>query len=313
MRTEFSASYDRTTKILTGISCAVLLGVAAVTQQPFVLVLSMLIIGLSYGYSPRGYTVSQGEIIVKRMAGNVRLSLTGTLDLRRATVDDLTGTLRLFGCGGMFGYYGLFRTSKLGRAWWYVTDRKNIVIVVTGSGVTLISPDDVDGLLAACSQFVTITQAPYGETSGASGLWRSPAIWIGIGLGILSIGIVAAALLYAPGPPKLTLTADALTVHDRFYPVTVAAADVDVGRAQVIDIRTDRDWRPTARTNGFANSHYRAGWFRTANGQRVRMYRADGTKLALLPLKGSTPPILIEVADPDQFLQQVRQEWSRSR
>lgn len=287
--------------------------VAAIVQQPVVLLISVLIIVLAYAYSPRGYSVWQGEITIKRIAGSVRLNLRDARELRRATADDLRGTLRLFGSGGMFGYYGLFRTSKLGRAWWYVTDRSNIVIVVTGAGVTLISPDDVDGLLAACAQFVTITPAPYGEATAASGFWRSPALWVGIAIGGLSIGAVALALLYAPGPPKLTLTADALTVHDRFYPVTVAASDVDVDHAQVIDIRTDKEWRPTMRTNGFANTHYRSGWFRTANGQRVRMYRAEGTRLALLPPKGSAPPVLIEVADPDRFLEQVRREWSKNR
>jgi hypothetical protein len=105
------------------------------------------------------------------------------------------------------------------------------------------------------------------------------------------------------------LTADALTIHDRFYPVTLRAADVDVSRARLVDIAVDPEWRPTTRTNGFANAHYRSGWFRVANGQKIRMYRADSTRLLLLPPKGDGAPVLLEVKDPGQFLDELRGQW----
>ena len=63
------------------------------------------------------------------------------------------------------------------------------------------------------------------------------------------------------------------------------------------------------RTNGFANAHYRSGWFRVANGQKVRMYRADGTRLLLLPPKGDGAAVLLEAKDPEQFLDELRRQW----
>jgi hypothetical protein len=107
------------------------------------------IIVLSYAYSPRGYAIQERTIVVKRLIGNARISLDGVSELRKADADDFRGCIRLFGDGGLFGYYGLFRTSKLGKCWWYVTNRSNAMIVITGAKTVVISPDDVDGFIAA--------------------------------------------------------------------------------------------------------------------------------------------------------------------
>jgi hypothetical protein len=126
---------------------------------------------------------------------------------------------------------------------------------------------------------------------------------------MLVILLVAGALLYAPGPPRYTLTSGGLTIHDRFYPVTLKAADVDVEHIQVVDIDADTHWRPIMRTDGFANAHYHSGWFRVAGGEKVRMYRADGRLLVLIPPRAKGTPVLIEVKQPESFIQTMRQAW----
>ena len=85
---------------------------------------------------------------------------------------------------------------------------------------------------------------------------------------------------------------------------------MDIEHIRLIDVGADADWRPTARTNGFANAHYRSGWFRVASGKTVRMYRADSTRLVLLPPKGDSAAVLLEARDPEEFIREVRQRWS---
>lgn len=133
---------------------------------------------------------------------------------------------------------------------------------------------------------------------------------IAAAVGVVAISVVAFVLLYAPGPTPYTLTTDSLAIRDRFYPVTVNAADVDVERMRVVDFEMEPGWRPTMRTNGFGTRHYHSGWFRLANGKKVRMYRADGRRLVLLPARGGAPEVLLEVSDPDQFVREVRSKWS---
>jgi hypothetical protein len=290
----FSASYDLPTKIVSTVVCVILVVVAAAAQSAVAVGIGALLIIVSYAYSPRGYAIQERSIIIKRPVGNVRFPLERVQEARRRNADDLRGCIRLWGNGGVFGYYGLFRTSKLGKCTWYVTNRSNAVVVITGEKTALFSPDDGDGFLAAIRAAVPIQEMHV----------------VGAAVAVVALGIFAFALLYSPGPPSYTLTPSSLIIHDRFYPVTVNAVAVDVNHIRVVDISVETDWRPTERTNGFANAHYRSGWFRIANGQKVRMYRADGNRLVLLPPKRDGAPVFLETKDPERFVDEVRQKWS---
>jgi hypothetical protein len=145
----FSASYDSTTKIISAVVLVVLLAIVVATHSVVAACLSALIVFGAYAWSPRGYAVSERSIVVNRLIGSARVALAGIREVRVATPDDFRGCLRLFGNGGLFGYYGLFRTSKLGKSTWYVTNRRKAVVVVTGEKTVLFSPDDVDGFIAA--------------------------------------------------------------------------------------------------------------------------------------------------------------------
>ena len=116
-------------------------------------------------------------------------------------------------------------------------------------------------------------------------------------------------LSYSPGPPEYALTTQSLVIKDHFYPATVNAADVDIANIRVVGVEGSSEWRPTLRINGFATRHYRSGWFRVAGGKTVRMYRADGLRLVLLPPKGNGTPVLLEVKDPDAFVGQLVSQW----
>lgn len=209
----------------------------------------------------------------------------------------------------MFGYYGLFRTTRLGNCTWYVTNRDRMVVVVTESKAALFSPDDVGGFLAAIRAEVPLPINPVSTCKCASS--SKVGLWVGLSVGALVLAVVAAALLYAPGPPRYTLAADSLAIHDRFYAVTLRAAEVDVDHIRVVDACQDPEWRTTMRTNGFSNSHYHSGWYRVSGGAKVRMYRADATRVVLIPAMGGGVPVLLEAADPDTFAAELRRAWRR--
>jgi len=268
------APYDRTLKVVTALSCALLLAIALFTHAPIVVRgLMLLIVALSYAYSPKGYEAGDRSIVVKRLIGNVRIPLDGLREARPAASDDFSGCIRLWGNGGMFGYYGLYRTSRLCKCTWYVTDRSKAVIVVTDAKTVVLSPADVDGFLKAIG---APASAPTLFTAnGGSGVGTA----IGMVFTVFGLAAVAFTFLYAPGPPTYTLTHDSLTIHDRFfYSVTLKADAVDAGGIRVIDLKQEPDWRPTVRTNGFGSPHYQSGWFRLANGRKVELYRAGGDR-----------------------------------
>ena len=283
-----------------------LASLAAASQSLWMACLVFVIVGLGWAYSPRGYVVSEESIRVKRLIGPATLPLAGVREVRRAGSEDFRGSIRLFGSGGLFGYYGLFSTSRLGKSYWYVTDRSKAVVVVTAAKTAVFSPDDVEGFIAAIG-------VPENPATGPSAEARRPlrGILIGLAAGAAVIVFVILTLYYSPGLPAYTLTRDTLAIHDKFYPVTLGARDVDVERIRVVDLREEGGWRPTMRTNGFGNLRYHSGWFRAANGQRVRLYRESGTRLVLLPPKGDGAPVLYEVKEPEEFVRRVRRQWAQ--
>jgi len=311
MNMTFSAPYDLAAKIISACVCLGLLAVIVVAHSLFIAAPLLLIILVSYAYSPCGYVIADRSISVQRLAGQVRIALDDIHEARRAAPDDFRGSIRLWASGGLFGYYGLFRTAKLGKSSWYVTNRKNSVVVITGSKTALFSPDDVEGFLSAIRASAPV---PASDTAQA---WAAPrrsgalGTTLGIAIGVAAIGVVAAAMSYSPGPPSYTLTPAALTIHDRFYPVTLRADAVDVGQIRIVDLAQDTEWRPTLRTNGFANSHYQSGWFRVAGAaKKVRLYRAGGRRLVLLPPQGDGAPVLYQAEDPDGFASEIRAAWA---
>jgi hypothetical protein len=301
----FSASYDRLTKIISGACLAIVAAVGLLTGNPLIAAAILAIFGLTFLWAPLGYEIESGVLIVRRPIGRVRIPLDTVREARPVRSGDLDGCIRLWGSGGLFGYFGIFSTTKLGRSTWYCTRRDNMIVIVTDAKTLVLSPDDPASLLDA------VGHAP-GAESGPP-VTHHPVSRVAIVFGALFaaavLGVLAFAFLYAPGPPAYTMSPDALTIHDRFYPVRVAASDVDLSSARIIDVTTDPVWRPAGRTNGFANSHYASGWFRVAGGQRVRMYRAGGTHLVLLPPKANGVPILFQAADPDRFLSDLRRIW----
>jgi hypothetical protein len=270
-----------------------------------------LLIGLAYAYSPRGYVLAGEAIVVKRLIGNIRVPLADIREIRAGTPDDFTGCVRLWGSGGLFGYYGLFRTARLGKCYWYVTNRSKTAIVATQTRTLVLSPDDLEGFIGAAgmpSTGITSGDAPQFHPGGAGGNFTGKIV--GIGIAAFALAFIALTLVYSPGPPGYTLTADRLTIHDLFYPVTLQADAIDAGQIRIVDLTQESEWRPTLRTNGFANLHYQSGWFGVASGKTVRLYRSGGKRLVLIPQKGGSAPVLYQAKDPERFVRELQRQWA---
>jgi hypothetical protein len=149
----FSASYDATAKIVTAFVFIIPIVAGATTKSAVAACVGGLILILSYAWSPRSYAIVDRYIVVSRLIGDVRIPIDDIREARPATQEDFRFAIRLFGSGGLFGYYGLFRTNALGRSTWYVTNRKNRIVIITGAKTFVLSPDDVGGFLRALNNF----------------------------------------------------------------------------------------------------------------------------------------------------------------
>lgn len=308
MEREFSAPWDKITTAATGLVFALCVTAVAISRSPWVAGLCGIVLLCGWLWSPRGYVVTSDSIEVKRPIGNRTIPLSAIREIRPTESADFGFCIKLWGSGGFFGHYGLYRTARFPKAWWYMTDRRNSVVAI-GEKVWFFSPDDIPGFLDAAKRERPAMnrsglQAP-GFESDRGPLWLAPVI------GAIVVASVVGLLVYSPGPPTVTLTSDSLEIHDRFYPVTLNASAVDVSGVRVVDFDSESAWKPVMRTNGFGAPHYKSGWFRLENGKTVRMYRADGHRLILLPGRGTGDTVLLESANPEQLIAEVHQRWQR--
>jgi hypothetical protein len=316
----FGVHHDRMTQIISAGAVVLLVAIPlmAIRSGTVAIVLALFsaaAIALAYGYSPRGFEISDGAFRVKRLMGDVVFPLTSLRFVRDANPADFRGCVRLWASGGLFGYYGLFWSKALGKSKWYVTDRSKAIVLTNGSQTVLVSPEDHDGFVAAIERADAGISAPSAESADTGRRFINIAGFairiVGFAIGGLGLAIGAAALLYAPGRPPVDLIGDALVIHSRFCGMTVPASSVDAAHVRVVDLQTESGWRPTMKTYGFDNPHYRAGNFRTANGQAIKLFTTGSERLVLLPPSSQDGlPVLLDVDDPDQLAARIRQEWS---
>jgi len=105
----------------------------------------LLIYFLAFAFRPINYVVTKEEIIVRRPILNVHIKRTDVRSAELIERNKITGSIRTFGVGGMFGYYGNFVNFSVGRMTWYATRKDKTVLVKTKDNKKIIfTPDDPD-------------------------------------------------------------------------------------------------------------------------------------------------------------------------
>lgn len=103
----------------------------------------------SYSYSPLGYSVRDGALVIHRPWKPLVIPLEEIRKVQLVAPEEVRGGLRAFGVGGLFGYYGLFFYPRLGGyVRFYLRNKHNPVLLDTARGKLLLSPDS-SGLVLA--------------------------------------------------------------------------------------------------------------------------------------------------------------------
>jgi hypothetical protein len=141
----FAASWDNLVK---GMTASVLMLIiflivvfnAVLDNIPIkigIMILYGSILFIPYLWAPQGYKVIGRMVIVKRLIGNLKIHVEGEPE----RWNWIWWGLRLFGSGGLYGYYGLFTFRRIGRIRMYATNRHNLVLIKDEKGRKfLLSP-----------------------------------------------------------------------------------------------------------------------------------------------------------------------------
>jgi hypothetical protein len=111
--------------------------------------LLVIIYVIAYLYHPKNYFVGKDELVITRAVGKITIPKSTIKEVSVIDRDLLSGSIRTFGVGGLFGYFGKFTNSKFGVMTWYVRRMDQLILITTDRERILISPDDVDGFVAA--------------------------------------------------------------------------------------------------------------------------------------------------------------------
>jgi hypothetical protein len=97
------------------------------------------ILSVIFLWAPRGYTLIDNVVVIKRPIGDAKISIAQAASRWKWT----WWGLRLFGSGGMYGYYGFFVFRGIGTVRMHATNRHKLVLVTDVNGTKyLLSPDE---------------------------------------------------------------------------------------------------------------------------------------------------------------------------
>ena len=116
---------------------------AEILMHSGILLLFIVILLGSWLYAPQSYIIENKNLTIIRPIGKVSYRLSDIKQVRALAKSETKGTIRAFGVGGLFGYFGRFYIPRIGYTTFYATQLKNKILIVTNSDKKIvITPDD---------------------------------------------------------------------------------------------------------------------------------------------------------------------------
>ena len=94
------------------------------------ILLSLIYFG-TFSFRPISYKLTDNKLIVHRPLSDIKIDRTEIKSVEQLDKAKLSWAVRIFGVGGLFGYWGKFSNTKIGSMTWYATRRNNAVLVTT--------------------------------------------------------------------------------------------------------------------------------------------------------------------------------------
>jgi hypothetical protein len=117
--------------------------------QIFTIALLLLIYFGVFLYRPINYVLTDKELIIHRHLTDIKFDKNEIKSVEQIDNDKLKWSVRTFGVGGLFGYWGRFANTKIGSMTWYATRRNNAVLVTTINNKKIVlTPNEPEKFVA---------------------------------------------------------------------------------------------------------------------------------------------------------------------
>lgn len=130
---------------------------------------------------------------------------------------------------------------------------------------------------------------------------------------IIAICIVMVAVLalmvyigYSSRHSQVIVEGDRIKLRGDLWGRTIPFNKLDVGRAQIMDLTKDSEYRPKWRTCGTGMPGYASGWFKLYNKEKALLYLTRRDNVVYIPTHDGYS-LLLSVQEPDRFLTMLQQ------
>lgn len=115
---------------------------AKITPVIIILIL-VFIYFIVFLHRPLSYEITKELLVIHRPLTDITIDLKEIKNVEQIDKSRLSGTIRTFGVGGLFGYWGKFTNTKIGMMTWYATRRNKTVLITTFNNYKiLLTPDE---------------------------------------------------------------------------------------------------------------------------------------------------------------------------
>jgi hypothetical protein len=111
--------------------------------------LTMFVLVMTHLLHPLSYTIVPDAIKINRLIFSITIQTVDIIHLEKISVADLAITVRLFGSGGVWGYFGIFHSGVHGRLTMMASDMQQLILITTATTKYVISPENTQAFLEA--------------------------------------------------------------------------------------------------------------------------------------------------------------------
>ena len=162
----FKATLDPTAKLITIGIAILIIGIILFPfffnnykfnlLSIFINLILIMVFVISYCFSPKSYEINAYSLLINRPFNTVIINKSNINYIQIIKKENLNWSVRTFGVGGLFGYFGFFWNKKLGNMIWYASKRDTAIMINTKDGKTIIiTPDEVEKFISIYLQFAT--------------------------------------------------------------------------------------------------------------------------------------------------------------
>jgi Bacterial PH domain len=108
----------------------------------------VLIFSVTFAFRPIDYKITDAQLIIHRLIKDVVIEKSNIISVSVLDEKKVEWSIRTFGVGGYYGYFGKFANSKMGSMTWYATRKDKTVLIITADDEKIIlTPDDPEAFV----------------------------------------------------------------------------------------------------------------------------------------------------------------------